>query len=96
MATTVTFAQMYACLLKRGPATVVSSRGTRYTVEARPDKTGARIIIGCTAKGGKVHIHKDCWGDPETCAGTRTGGLLNGNPSLYDWYFKKCGKVKKP
>jgi hypothetical protein len=79
MPTMVTFAQMYACLRKHGPATVVSSRGTRYSVEARPDKNGAPIIIGCTAKGGKVHIHEDCWGNPATCAGTRTGGLFNGN-----------------
>lgn len=42
---------------------------------------------------GTVRIHEDCWGRPMTCEGTLTGGLLNGNPSLYHWYAEHCGGV---
>jgi len=89
-----TFSQVYDCLRKHGPATVISRGGTRYTVEAKPDKNKTRAIIGYPARG-QVRIHEDCWGNPKTCSGTRTGGLLNGNPSIYDWYDKTCGKSTK-
>jgi hypothetical protein len=89
-----TFSQVYDCLRKQRPATVISSRGTRYKVEARPSN-GRPTIIGTTERNGKVRIHEDCWGHPTTCAGTRTGGLLNGHPSLDSWYAKTCGKRSK-
>lgn len=34
----------------------------------------------------QVRTHEDCWGQATTCQGTRAGGLLNGYPSIYDWY----------
>ncbi|HTX04176.1 MAG TPA: hypothetical protein VMD06_00010 [Steroidobacteraceae bacterium] len=87
----VTFADMYDCLLRHGPAQVVSSRDTPYTVEAKPID-GVPTIVGYPASG-TVRIHEDCWGRPMTCEGTLTGGLLNGNPSLYHWYAEHCGRV---
>lgn len=90
----VTFADMYRCLNSHGPATVKSRRGTRYKVEARLSN-GRPTIIGTTERKGNVRIHEDCWRDPTTCAGTRTGGLLNGSPSLDGWYAKTCGKRTK-
>jgi hypothetical protein len=100
MAPPVTFADMYDCLLKHGPATIVSTDGTPYEVTARPTtkgkNAGVETIIGQLPSGkpnDAVRIHEDCWGLDETCSGTRAGGLLNGKPSLYDWYAHHCGKI---
>ena len=92
----VTFDDMYDCLFNHGPATVISSDGTPYEVTARPSKSDGRpTIIGRPTPETAVRIHEDCWGQETTCTGTRTGGLLNGSPSLYDWYAKTCGKSSK-
>lgn len=85
-----TFHQVYTCLQRFGPATVISSRGTQYEVHA-VDSSGRPTIVGYLRRGGQVRIHEDCWGSGITCQGTRAGGLLNGNPSLYDWYHARCG-----
>jgi hypothetical protein len=96
----VTFKDIYDCLVDHGPATVVSSVGTQYEVTAQPTtkgkNKGVETIIGQLPSGrpnDAVRIHADCWGEDKTCAGTRAGGLLNGKPSLYDWYAEHCGKV---
>jgi hypothetical protein len=83
------FSQIYGCLVQNGPAKVISSRGTEYTVEAGKVQRGDRIgekIIKAYPKSGCVYIHADCWGDNITCQKTRAGGIYNGRYSIYDWY----------
>lgn len=75
-----TFINVYNLLEKKGPAEVVSSRGTQYRVEAR---NGSIVAF---PRSGRVSIHEDCWGMPVTCQGTRAGGVYNGSYSIYDWY----------
>jgi hypothetical protein len=86
-----TFQQVYSCLQQHGPANVVSSRGPRYVVHAEV-RRGGQLIVGYP-RTGEVLIHEDCWGSDKTCKGTRTGGIFNGNPSIYDWYRNTCGNV---
>lgn len=83
-----TFDEAVACLLVNGPAEVVSSRGTSYTVTAEHERTGRRVIIARPG-GGQVRIHEDCWGEDITCQRTRAGGVYNGSPSIWDW-LKRC------
>lgn len=83
-----TFGEAYACLLARGPAKVVSSRGTPYSVTAEREPTGRRVIIARPG-GGQVRIHGDCWGEDITCHRTRAGGVYNGSPSIWDW-LQRC------
>ena len=75
-----TFAEVYQCLESSGPAKVVSSKGTEYTVEAS-NVNNAPAIIGRPASG-RVVIHEDCWGNDETCQRTRAGGIYNGSFSI--------------
>lgn len=84
-----TFSQMFSCLQQHGPAVVTSSRGTQYQVRAVIDRSDRPTIMGYLTKG-QVRIHEDCWGQEITCQGTRAGGLLNGYPSIYDWYHTHC------
>lgn len=83
-----TFNQAVACLRGTGPAVVVSSRGTSYTVTAEQERTGRRVIIARPG-GGQVRIHEDCWGEDITCQRTRAGGVYNGSPSIRDW-LERC------
>lgn len=83
------FHEVYSCLQRYGPATVISSRGTQYEVRAVESK-GRSTIIGYP-RSGQVRVHEDCWGKDVTCQRTRAGGLYNGHPSLFDWYAAHCG-----
>jgi hypothetical protein len=85
------FKQVYDCLRHYGPATCVSSRGTKYTVRAEIT-AGRPTIIGCP-RTGEVRIHEDCWGQPLTCQRTRAGGIYNGDPSIFDWFNEKANKA---
>ncbi len=78
------FQDVYNCLRRNGPARVVSSRRTEYTVEARLVRGTAAIIA--YPRSGRVTIHEGCWGSPITCQQTRAGGIYNGPYSIYDWY----------
>jgi len=84
-----TFEQVYVRLRERGPARVLSSRATEYTVMA--DFRGGRETIVACPRRGEVRVHADCWGDAITCQGTRAGGIYNGDPSIYDWYRQSRG-----
>jgi hypothetical protein len=83
-----TFAQVYRCLQRFGPACVVSSRGTEYVTTA--EIVGERETIVARPRSGAVRIHEDCWGKNITCQRTRAGGIFNGSPSIYDWYHEHC------
>ena len=85
------FKAVYDCLKRCGPATCISSRGTKYTVRAEIT-AGRPTIIACP-RTGEVRIHKDCWGEPLTCQKTRAGGIYNGDPSIYDWFNEKGDKA---
>ena len=89
MAHKPTFSQVYECLQNHGPASVTSSRGTSYEVQAE-HRENQREIVGYP-QSGRVVVHEDCWGRDVTCDGTRAGGIFNGSPSIYDWYREKCG-----
>jgi hypothetical protein len=80
-----TFDDVYRRLRARGPASVMSSRGTPYIVTADEERTGRRVIIA-RPRSGQVRVHEDCWGDDVTCQRTRAGGIYNGWPSIYDWH----------
>jgi hypothetical protein len=75
-----TFRQVYDALSKYGPGVALSSRGTKYRLEARDNK-----ILAFPQKG-RVTIHEDCWLRNITCQGTRAGGIYNGPYSIVDWY----------
>lgn len=85
------FQEVYDCLKYHGPATCVSSKGTRYTIRAEIT-SGRATIIGCP-RTGEIRIHEDCWGQKHTCQGTRAGGIYNGEPSIYDWYYETVSKA---
>jgi hypothetical protein len=74
------FDDVYALLLRKGPGRAVSSRETKYRIEA----INGRIVA--FPKSGRVYIHPDCWGENITCKGSRAGGIYNGPYSIYDWY----------
>jgi hypothetical protein len=75
-----TFSQVYKLLQRKGPGRTVSSRGTKYRIEAMKGN-----IVGFP-RSGRVTIHPDCWEETITCQGTRAGGIYNGPYSIYDWY----------
>jgi hypothetical protein len=79
-----TFGQVIARLQAAGSATVVSSRGTTYTVTTKVTDSGPVIIA--RPRRNEIRVHEDCWGDDITCQGTRAGGIYNGAPSIYDWF----------
>ena len=74
------FAEVYDLLLRKGPGLAVSSRQTRYRIEA----ISGNIVA--FPKSGRVTIHADCWGNNVTCQRTRAGGIYNGPYSIHDWY----------
>jgi hypothetical protein len=78
------FNDVYRRLAERGPARVVSSIGTEYTVRAQVTK-GVPTILAISGGGGRIYVHEDCWGDDFTCKRTRAGGLYHGDPSLFGW-----------
>lgn len=80
------FDEVYECLLRNGPGYAQGSRGGEYDIYAR-EIDGLRTIDAVVRNGGHVLIHEDCWGQSETCLGTRAGGIFNNRPtSIYDWY----------
>jgi hypothetical protein len=78
------FAEVYTALQADGHANVVSTKDTKYRVTA--GFVGNRRAIIAKPKSSQITIHEDCWNQAKTCAGTRAGGVYNGNPSIYDWY----------
>jgi hypothetical protein len=87
-----TFNEMYARLRelqeKKIPVHVVTSKDAVYTVEARESGDRPAIVCSLPADGGHIYIHEDCWGEKQTCTGTRASGIYNGSPSIYDWFPK--------
>jgi hypothetical protein len=79
-----TFGQVIARPETAGSATVVSSRGTTYTVTSKVTDSGPVIIA--RPRRSEIRVHEDCWGDDITCQRTRAGGIYNGAPSIYDWF----------
>ena len=91
----IPFQKVYDSLLQHGPAKIISSLGTEYTVEAVTVQKGKRIgerVIKAYPKSGCIYIHTDCWGDNINCQKTRAGGIYNGEYSIYDWYLDKCSR----
>lgn len=82
------FAVVFACVRAMGGADAVSTRGTRYRITATVSR-GREVLIA-RPRSGEVRIHQDCWGQDLTCQGTRAGGVINGSPSIYDWYEAHC------
>jgi len=78
------FDDAFQLLQQKGPAHVISSRGTKYTVEARIMRNG-NTAIRAQPGSGYIYIHADCWGKDITCQGTRAGGIYNGENSIYIW-----------
>ena len=87
---TPTFDEVFGLLVARGPARVVSSIGTNYTVTAKIARDGVPTIIA-KPRSGEIRIHPDCWGEALTCKGTRAGGIYYGSPSIFNWYFEHRG-----
>ena len=87
------FSEVYSSLERNGPAQIVSSRGTRYLVDAaitrKGERKGEKVIIARPISG-QIRIHEDCWGYDITCQKTRAGGVYNGPYSIYDWYRDNC------
>ena len=79
----MTFDNIYNLLLKKGEGKAVSSIGTVYRIKAT--KQGN---IRCILSNGRdgITIHRDCFGQNETCGHTRAVGIYNGIYTIYDWY----------
>jgi hypothetical protein len=76
----IKFFEMYDLLVKKGPGNAISSKGTKYRIEAIKD-----AIVAFPRKG-RIVVHNDCWGQSLTCQGSRAGGIYNGPYSIFDWY----------
>ncbi len=91
----VSFEQVFNLLIKKGIAEgIVSSRGTYYTVKAKIYEKGLRqgtpVILAHPIKcatDSSIYITKEYWGLPLNEAGTRAGGIYNGEYSIEDWYY---------
>lgn len=79
----IKFLEMYNMLKKNGGGEVISSKGTKYKIEA----INGNIVA--FPKKGRITIHEDCWMKSLTCQGTRAGGIYNGTYSIFDWYNSK-------
>ncbi|MGD0277194.1 MAG: hypothetical protein ABSB79_14275 [Syntrophales bacterium] len=95
-----TFDQVYNRLLLDGPAQITSSKYIKKKKGCAEYKVKAEIIGGVKTIvaypiKGKICIHADCWRKKMTCGGSLTGGIFNGDPSIYDWYDDKCESDKK-
>ena len=62
------FEQVHGLLRRRAPGKATSSKGTKYSIKAINDN------IVAFPRAGRITIHRDCWGQNLTCAGTRAGG----------------------
>jgi hypothetical protein len=87
-----TFEEAFRILSMKGPARVISSKGTEYTVEAKilekGEREGTRAIRAIRNKNGResyLYIHSDCWGKNITCQRTRAGGIYDGAPNIQSW-----------
>jgi hypothetical protein len=78
------FNDAYQLLQQFGPAHVISSRGTKYTIEAWTMRNGDPVIRAKPGSG-VIYIHHDCWGKDITCQGTRAGGIYNGEKNIFVW-----------
>jgi len=83
----ISFDNAFRLLQLKGPARVVSSRNTEYTVEAWTMRNGKQAIRAMP-KSGIIYIHSDCWGNDITCQGTRAGGIYNGEDNIFKWLEK--------
>jgi len=78
------FGEAFRILQLNGPARVISSRDTVYTVEAWTMRDG-KSAIRARPGSGYIYIHSNCWGKDITCQGTRAGGIYNGKNNIYIW-----------
>ena len=78
------FSEAFRILQLNGPARVISSRDTVYTVEAWTMRDG-NSAIRARPGSGYIYIHSNCWGKDVTCQGTRAGGIYNGKKNIYTW-----------
>ncbi len=81
------FEDAFRILQLKGPARIISSRGTLYIVEAWEMRNGRQAIRAKLAppSNGYIYIHADCWGKDITCQNTRTGGIYNCENNIYTW-----------
>ena len=79
-----TFSEAFRILQLNGPARVISSSNTEYTVEAWTMRDG-NPAIRARPRSGYIYIHPDCWTKNITCQGTRAGGIYNGENNIYTW-----------
>ncbi|MCZ7399526.1 MAG: hypothetical protein O8C62_07585 [Candidatus Methanoperedens sp.] len=83
----ISFDDAFRILQLNGHARIISSRGTKYDVEAwrmRDGKPAIRAKL-VPPKTGYIYIHADCWGKSITCQNTRAGGVYNGKNNIYTW-----------
>lgn len=80
----ISFHEAFQILQLKGPAQVISSRDTVYTVEAWTMRDG-KPAIRARPRRGYIYVHFDCWGKDITCQGTRAGGIYNGKNNIYTW-----------
>ena len=83
----LSFEDAFQLLQLKGPARIISSRGTVYDVEAwrmRNGKQAIRVKLA-SPSNGYIYIHADCWGKDITCQNTRAGGIYNGKNNIYTW-----------
>lgn len=78
------FSEAFLILQLNGPARVISTRGTTYTIEAWIMSDG-NPAIRARPGSGYIYVHSDCWGKDITCRGTRAGGIYNGKNNIYAW-----------
>jgi hypothetical protein len=67
------FREVYRALELKGPGRALSSRGTKYRIEA----INGNVVA--FPQSGRVTIHRDCWLETKTCQGTWAGGIYNGS-----------------
>lgn len=84
----LSFPDAYQLLRQHGPALVISSRGTKYNVEAWTMRNGDHVIRA-KPSSGIIYIHQDCWGKDVTCQGTRAGGIYNGEKNIFRWLLEQ-------
>jgi len=83
------FEKVYRMLEAKGPGRAKSHRGTEYKIKA----VNGNIVA--LPRSGRVTIHRDCWLQPQTCQGTRAGGIYNGSYSILDWYADMKNKANR-
>jgi hypothetical protein len=78
------FRRVWGGVHAAGEVHLVSSRETSYTVTAEMSK--GRLVLIARPPPGILYVHQDRFGQSLNCSGTRTGGIYNGSPSIWDWY----------